>query len=1345
MLGHVVTPITLIPLFAHFGIGVVKAFELKEGKYYALLVLSAIGCMLNVVSSVLAVTFSANTVYFLNSEYIITNHIIVLTLLIGQGIFATFSYVSVVLGSEIEIAALILHLIFAIVMTVSGIVYTPFLFKWVNYSFGGLAIGSFFGDIFSRFLTTLEYRIVSVVIIWIVSSIIYKFIFDFFAKRLLRDESEKKINLKIQFSLVYDSESFISGKLFDKLSMYVNNSTNRLHIAKWSCFIHDFQPIFTAQIAMLRNATDLTFAQNFLLYQLCIAETGRQPLSSVPELNILRNETVSISTSIRAAWNHLHTDLSFGSFEHLLYDISLINNHWEEALNKYPRNALIAENYSRYLLECACDFDGCSEWHYRALQLQNGYYFEYDQATIHFLKLFPQYAKKLVNGVQLASLDDLDIKTSEEMLSYIVKHPKIHLEYQKAIQNYRSGWLNVMAGLIGFRFIIIIVYWMAMLGLFIGMFSSRQRNMQFLYDLSLIGESIELSDISITLQGGREYGETPTKEIADAIIFKGGSSLVDNQSLISLSDPLFDTSNYYSARGLKQLDKFIYNLNYYSSQGSDFQIAIDEMLKGRLNMTFMPTPEIGIISQNETFRTMLTYYLTAAALIGHSPLNLPAFNPWVFGGAISELVESSAQVLDFIEDVMQSFIDNDISDVESNKKMHGIITVVCIAIGIIFFVIFYTISFVCVRKQVDNVIDVCKNLRNEAINRASSAMSEDQIQMTQKSNTVTFANVNSSSYFTVLIFVIEMMVSLVSIGSIFAFYNQILVHHEFFTSMNYLLKQSTTRMVFSLKIFSDFLKSNLVDCPKANNPPGFEQKLLATFEKTIKVFTTVHEACLKGDYGNGKVYEKVNQLRRVSKCPSEWSNNYTYHESYACLPLDPAVADFLEMIKIMKTDICTRKYVRDERFVVPFHFLNSHLYYMLAEINDLLVEVGQEQSEDFDSTVQEIGLTVLAIAVLILLISLYNMNTLHSSYKTLIKFLLRIPPIDAVNNTKLMDILLGRKSSRKQTKMSLYEKIVKNSNFPIVFLNSSQVIENANHAFMVYFGYDISQIIGQNVLILTDDQDFYTQIKKINTIKSFELDLMKENKTQIHCELTVIPVSLNDPDKFEYYGLIIQDLSSVINKKRSCEELKKSNDNLIKSMLPKILMNDKEKISFDNAIILCLKLVHYGGNLTPAVFMQQRQNIFGKFDILLERQTLLTRVTINNGEYIVIGSSKDENGAETKLVEAAKQCVDFSNEVTSLFDDPAYFSDYVIGIDTGDVSFFRVGADRKINALHGSALSHARQLVRISNSGEIAISEKFYRSVATMEVQFSKMNNPIVGTFYLLGYAGDDIIKAEET
>lgn len=146
----------------------------------------------------------------------------------------------------------------------------PFTYIFLNAEFGATLIGSTFaviGYFISKSYVPLRY--ILAVSTWFIADGVIYFIMKFYVKKLLlRTEFTNNKSAIIQFRLAVATfdNSFLTGKVIDMLTQGTNDYTVRLEIAKFICFFQEFQPQFTAQLAMLRNSNGLSLGESFLFY-----------------------------------------------------------------------------------------------------------------------------------------------------------------------------------------------------------------------------------------------------------------------------------------------------------------------------------------------------------------------------------------------------------------------------------------------------------------------------------------------------------------------------------------------------------------------------------------------------------------------------------------------------------------------------------------------------------------------------------------------------------------------------------------------------------------------------------------------------------------------------------------------------------------------------------------------------------------------------------------------------------------------------------------------------------------------------------------------------------------------
>ncbi|KAI5526048.1 hypothetical protein TVAGG3_0273670 [Trichomonas vaginalis G3] len=156
----------------------------------------------------------------------------------------------------------------------------------------------------------------------------------------------------------------------------------------------------------------------------------------------------------------------------------------------------MAEEYAHFLVECKSDFDNAAFWHYSALQLQDGKVYRYDTASLNFLHIFPEYAAKVISKSNISTMDDLDVKAKEDALGQLVEHPRLRLEYQRAISNHLTFALPLILVLSIIKFLAFWILWTVLAMYFTGLFSGTVTRIHLIKNTSDIGEATTLAMLS---------------------------------------------------------------------------------------------------------------------------------------------------------------------------------------------------------------------------------------------------------------------------------------------------------------------------------------------------------------------------------------------------------------------------------------------------------------------------------------------------------------------------------------------------------------------------------------------------------------------------------------------------------------------------------------------------------------------------------------------------------------------------------------------------------------------------------------------------------------------------------
>ncbi|EAY18848.1 hypothetical protein TVAG_295000 [Trichomonas vaginalis G3] len=516
-------------------------------------------------------------------------------------------------------------------------------------------------------------------------------------------------------------------------------------------------------------------------------------------------------------------------------------------------------------------------------------------------------------------------------------------------------------------------------------------------------------------------------------------------------------------------------------------------------------------------------------------------------------------------------------------------------------------------------------------------------------------------------------------------------------------------------------------------------------------FTEAHQQASIGYYGSGDILEEINRIREDSPCNFSLKDA-TYHESYSCLSLDSGVSAFYNMITDIQVQYQSTTMLSDTAFINTFHFLNAHLYPQMEEVIDLLLDQADKTDEQQDMFVTVLASSGTFLTFITLFFAIYRYWFMRMTYKTMIEFILRVPPVDAVNNDDLMMILLNRKISQKLAKMSETATLLANTSHPLIFTTSDGVIVNVNSSFQIVFTYEISHIIGQNIAMITDVDKLqnvfhYNEMKsKLNhggngksnrqslvtkndenahnsqtiVFDNISAKFRKENGQEIECD--VLPILTNSQhSKNSLFAFVLTDFSTVLAKQKKIGILKGGNDNLQNNLRPPILNNENHSLTLNDCSICTMRLVQFSNSLAPTAVMKQRKQILDKIDENLKKYETLQRLFFAQGMYCIISSNKN----------APMDIFRYIDDVLSSFDDPTFFGEITIGVDTNQsINICETKGDVKEIACVGELFDKASRLSMIGESGMACITENVYNQVASIGAKFVSKKDPIIGSYY---------------
>lgn len=161
-----------------------------------------------------------------------------------------------------------------------------------------------------------------------------------------------------------------------------------------------------AYISLFAKMSDVALINRCLFYQIHRIHIFRQSSASreasrdFERVKKLTDQTVGGFCKFWTDLANPNMEFSVSVYESLTTLRQQAEAAWTEALDKYPNNSRFVSEYSRFLLDCKCQFKEAIKWHQRATQIDQGQRMQNDKTFQHFVLTFPPYLKRGIVDVR---------------------------------------------------------------------------------------------------------------------------------------------------------------------------------------------------------------------------------------------------------------------------------------------------------------------------------------------------------------------------------------------------------------------------------------------------------------------------------------------------------------------------------------------------------------------------------------------------------------------------------------------------------------------------------------------------------------------------------------------------------------------------------------------------------------------------------------------------------------------------------------------------------------------------------------------------------------------------------
>ena len=1332
---HVINPILIMPFGFQIGILIEKSYKESSGLAMGLSILSVIFLFFSIILVCLTYVYDAFSICITDSYIFSYTGRFIPVALITPSLILLFSHVFELFHPKLPLITVAISLF-----------YFLFCFVWLFwYPFGmpnantmmctvlcGIIVSNIisFTPIHDTELDWIQYAALLGV------SILFFFIMKFaFKKRAqcILTSNPKNVSdslFVLRIALMHFHPVFTGGQLIENISRNAKTDTERINLCRFICYFPEYQPLFVAQLAVLRRAHSLSFSNEFLLFQLRRIDAGFQKHIRSDELTFVTNQTSMISNRLRHLWQQVRTKNSsslFQTFDWLSHATISCQRKWEELIQMYPYNSKIADEFSRFLIECKGDFTGAAEWQTRAIQIQEGKIFQYSKTTIHFLRAYPNYAKTIIPKSKLTNIDDIDAKTKFQALGTIVSEPEIRSEFQRAMNTTSITSINFFLVNSILSLFFILCFWIALVSISYNEYTQFISNMEIIYDISMMTQQVSMTLLSVLFSLAEIFDVMPSEN--QLLSIAGHDRINCSNSLVNFSTSFKKSIAIESEKGINYLNSLHNAMLKEINQGKYRQTVLDQFFNNTLSVTYY-------LSKSQTVSAITNLQSSIIACFStFTSISWRDDNEWINESDMYNAAFAATQVLDVIDKISNAFLEND-QDLYKSESDKLFITM--IFIYIIFLVLFFLIPiilFLAIRRSFSRIVSSLRKFPKEVIEEASN------IFVVKKSYDSYSVNDSKKSVknMTVFIVIFTFILNYILLFLLILFHVVSVLIRNDFQDQTSLVQLTSMRACGSTEVLSALLCSHLFYLVV----PQIKEKYDLRLQETILSFRELHELCGSISYeGVGSFYKEIMELRTQKKCP-DWNEN-TVHEALGCMATDSLVVWYIDQANSLSSQSHDSNLMTSDSFLLFMHIELSHLFYDLQKIPIMLISSADDKSNDYGNFVLIIGVVSIIVCMFQFFLNSSSYRRFNEINKLLVAFISRINPIDIVNNSELLNLLLHI-DQNKSHDLSAPAMIVQNSSLPVIFIDRMSTIEAVNNAFTSCFGYESNFIVCQPIsIIIHDDQTLsYIEMMKYMNITDVlirEIQCFKEDGTSSMFATTIIPIAddythddqhqstvklkdttlnkdqnLSVRDKksiITRFALILKDqdlLKSFITKSKT---LKAENDSLISMIYPPIIRASLDGKLKSTAICM-IRLQNVGTELLPSRLITQRQELYNQFREILQIYSLLSLLSQKNGIFSVIASGSNDP------TELAIECLNFAFTVVEYFMNTASYGNFSAVVETGgEINVNWTGENSSKIVINGPILEKAQKLIEFNQIGKVCISQKTYEYLMHHDMNF---------------------------
>jgi len=1140
------------------------------------------------------------------------------------------------------------------------------------------------------------------------------------------DKSIDRAFMYLRIGLINHSKIFLNWTLMKFIGQhFVSTSTHCQCIQMLSFFPSEIR-LMNYFYSWAISRTDFTFEDRFLVFQVNRIKTQRQTISSQDaneRLLQLKASSMQCEIYMRSFWSQ--TEVLIDNLEGINKNIESVNSQWEEAIRDYPNNSKFYEEYCRFLTEVTCDFQKAIFQRHQSEILDMSRARNIDNSFRSFVNAYPRYIKDKILDIRgnfvskntskgSVSSGELITFTSssteeshleadiEEMIGKrIFSQPKMRIALDRALKGRKPNSVQFLVFSAIFVILIVVSLFAFLFISFSADFDSRRVSLSRINYLMKSRFYSSLSGFYVFLNFANKTNKYAIGKLPSQMMF-----------------PYDRLTLKWMVNGNDNFASLMNNVALYArtSDSSVFKMA-SLLIENGTKIQYCANGRV-ISSRYTDLSTVYTY---SSFLQGQIATSLDV-SDMLNSSFYCELIKSWDSIVDASSILIDKFAE------EQNNEYTNLdqrVTTFLLFVSISVFVLLMiptasgTIVFLHETKRLGGVL--------LAFDEAQKNSCKTPIMLGIDSDNSNHA-INPSGPLG-LCSKFLMIVILIIIVDLFL----VLLVTQSKSANNTIYKLNQWQYYASWRL--PFVVESLYHSMIALilNETNMSQFLDRSYH-----INKALESLSMLEFHNNQLFQGNGTMEPISGFDSlldeynvqeKCSNNTIgaqYDDLYKCASLNQAIGVYsLILQELLKVPDLQNGRIDSKESIHAITIANNYLWDRLEKTLTRLEALAFQTDDNMMTIFLIIAFCDLLVAFLMSIFSLRISHSFQSLYNVLLSLVRRIPPIEIVNNSELLDILMNRDNTKKQMEISLAGRIIMNSHEAIICTGQNGVIELVNPFVTKLLGYTPEQLLGQSVSIILSQNDTEKVLNQIKLMKDghsshfYEdhISCLSDNAQEVPCEVTVLGMGKIE-SRAQSFVLILRDETQLKVMRKEAEESKQQSESLLYQILPRdivLRINRGEKeISFSIAsasvvFIEIMKIQEFLSTLSPSEVMGTLSHVFSTFDEILKKYKSITKIKLIGDVYMAASGLFSELSHKESSEELVKFGIDAISEMDDINIKLNTNLSVRIGINSGGPILAGVlGTDKPLFDIIGDPINVASRLESTSLPGRIQISQETY-------------------------------------